>query len=307
MRNEPATHSRRTALVTLFAGGVAIGFAPILVHLCLNEIGPSTVAGFRLLFALPWLWLWMKYDLRQRPAQYFPRTLRDHLELSAGGLLFVADLAVWHWSLKYTSVTNSTLLTNGAPIFVVFGAWLLFGERITTSFIIGLVCALAGAVVLMSADLELSRQYFWGDILAIVGAFFYGAYQLMLKRLRQRFSTPVIMSWTGLTACPGFFLVGALSMEHQLPHSAKVWALLVALALICHLGGQTLIAYSFGHLPASFSSLSLLLQPVVASFLAWLLLSERLGWRQLAGGLLVLAGIALASRVLKSTNTESRA
>ena len=62
------------------------------------------------------------------------------------------------------------------------------------------------------------------------------------------------------------------------------------------MGGQSLIAYAFAHLPASFSSLGLLLQPAVAAFLAWGILAEPLGLLQCFGGTVVLCGIAIAGR-----------
>ncbi len=72
------------------------------------------------------------------------------------------------------------------------------------------------------------------------------------------------------------------------------WLILAALALLSHAGGQGLITFSLAHLPAAFSSLSLLLQPVTAALLAWLILDETLrGWQSL-GGLMVLGAIMLA-------------
>ncbi len=50
------------------------------------------------------------------------------------------------------------------------------------------------------------------------------------------------------------------------------------------------------HLPAGFSALTLLIQPVGAAIFAWVLFAEALGPLQLAGGLVVLAGIWLARR-----------
>jgi drug/metabolite transporter (DMT)-like permease len=49
-------------------------------------------------------------------------------------------------------------------------------------------------------------------------------------------------------------------------------------------------------LPAAFSSVTLLVQPVVTTIAGWALLGERLGLRQLLGGLVVMAGIVLAQR-----------
>jgi drug/metabolite transporter (DMT)-like permease len=72
--------------------------------------------------------------------------------------------------------------------------------------------------------------------------------------------------------------------------------MLVGLALISHAAGQGLIAYALAHLPAAFSSVSLLFQPVMAALFAWLLLGEGMVPLQLLGGLIVLAGIYLARR-----------
>jgi drug/metabolite transporter (DMT)-like permease len=47
------------------------------------------------------------------------------------------------------------------------------------------------------------------------------------------------------------------------------------------------------HLPASFSSATLLVQPVAAAGFAWVLLGERFGLQQAIGGLIVLGGILL--------------
>ena len=68
------------------------------------------------------------------------------------------------------------------------------------------------------------------------------------------------------------------------------------MALVVHVLGQSLIAYGFAHLPASFSSVSLLMQPVLAAVYAWLLLNEPMGLNQIAGGAIVLFGIYLAKR-----------
>ena len=68
------------------------------------------------------------------------------------------------------------------------------------------------------------------------------------------------------------------------------------LAWISHCAGQGLIAYSLAHLPAAFSSVSLLFQPVMAAVFAWILLAEPLVPLQIVGGVIVLFGIYLARR-----------
>jgi drug/metabolite transporter (DMT)-like permease len=46
-------------------------------------------------------------------------------------------------------------------------------------------------------------------------------------------------------------------------------------------------------LPATFSSVGLLAQPVIAAVLAWGLLAETLGWIEIAGAIVVLVGIRI--------------
>lgn len=71
---------------------------------------------------------------------------------------------------------------------------------------------------------------------------------------------------------------------------------LVVFVLLCQVIGSGLIAYALAHLPATFSSLTLLLQPVFSALTAWVILGERLGVIELAGGSLVLIGVYLARR-----------
>jgi len=92
------------------------------------------------------------------------------------------------------------------------------------------------------------------------------------------------------------FPVALVSGEQMLPVTTQGWATLAGLALVSHAAGQGLIAYALAHLPAAFSSVSLLFQPVMAAAFAWLLLSEGLAPLQVAGGVVVLAGIYLARR-----------
>lgn len=310
----PAAQAR-LAFLALIGGATGIGFAPVLVRI--SETGPTATAFHRLLFALPFIWLWATWDRRRNPTVRQPASRRDFLLLGAGGLLFTADLSIWHWSLQYTTVTNSTLLTNLAPIFVTIGARLLFGDRIKLSFVIGMLLAIAGAILLvrhsvltgddaMATGLFNSRHLL-GDMLSILAAVFYAGYLLAVKHLRKTFSTPTIMAWSGLASCAGFGTVAWLSGDVMAATTSKGWLVLLALALISHAGGQTLIAYGFGHLPASFSAVSLLWQPVVAAFVAWLVLDEKLTWTQGVGALIVLAGIAAASGAIRfSQRTTDR-
>ncbi len=142
--------STRIALSALFGGAVGIGFAPICVRL--SELGPSATAFWRLALSLPPLWVWLAIEGQATVAPRRPSCVTDYRRLAVAGLFFAADLAVWHWSITFTSVANATLLANATPIFVTLAAWLWFGQRFTRTFILGMAAAMAGATILAGAS-----------------------------------------------------------------------------------------------------------------------------------------------------------
>lgn len=289
-----ATSSVSIALIALFSGAIAIAFAPIFVRL--SSVGPTATAFWRLALALPALWMWLL--LEQQRGSPGPRALvgNDYLRLSVAGLFFAGDLAVWHKSIHFTSVANSTLLANFAPVFVALGSWLLFAQRATSAFFLGMGVAIAGTTLMVGASFQVSARHFLGDALGLVTALFYAGYILTVKQLREKFSSATIMAIGGTVTAGALLLVACAAGESLLPDTSEGWKPLVGLALISQVAGQSLIAYALAHLPAAFSSVGLLLQPVMATIFAWLLLGEAIGFLPILGGSLVLVGIVLARR-----------
>ncbi len=284
------TPTSRLAFPALLLGAAAIAFAPIFVRLA--DVGPSAVGFWRVALALPLLWLMTARSEARGSAK--PQNLSDYGLLLLTGLFFAADLAMWHWSIQFTTVANSTLLVNFAPIFVAAGGWLFFGERFTRTFLAGLMAALVGAFILMGDSFSLSAERLFGDSLAIGTAFFYGSYILLVGRARRRFSTGTVMLWSGVVSALVLLPVALLTEAVVLPASLYGWAVVAGLALFSHAGGQSLIAYALATLPAAFGAVSLLLQPALAAVLAWILFNEAMGVMQALGAVIILAGIVLA-------------
>ena len=86
------------------------------------------------------------------------RTRRPTGLLALAGFFFAVDLVSWHWSIKYTTVANATLLANFAPLWVTLWAGRLFGERITLRFFVALGLAFVGAAVLMGASFQIGTR-----------------------------------------------------------------------------------------------------------------------------------------------------
>lgn len=293
-----AMRSSRLALLALFLGGVVLASTGIFIKL--SEIGPTATGFQRHFLSAPILWLWLRMERRHAAvhAEGFraPSGMADYLGLTLAAALFGINTAAWCWCMKFTSVANGSLIANTSPIFVALAAWLIFGERFTRGFLAGMALALLGVAALMGRSVSLGGEHLLGDLLAVVASILWAGYMLTVQRLRRRFSTATIMTWTAVVSA-ALLLVGALAAgETLIPRTLSGWADILGLALVAHAGGQSLVAYALAVLPASFSAVGLLIQPVYAALGAWATLGEALGPVQAIGGAIVLAGIAVARR-----------
>ncbi len=164
-------------------------------------------------------------------------------------------------------------------------------------FLLGLTLSLAGVTMLMGISFRLSSARLLGDGLGVFTAFWYAGYQLSMNRLRRQYSTITLMAWNCLVAAGVLWLAAVLAGESFTWGPEHFWrglAPLLTLSLVCHSCGQGLIVYGLQKLPASFSSVSLLVQPMVATAAAWVWLGEALSAWQVMGAGVVLCGIYLA-------------
>ena len=274
------------ALAALIFGAVLIGLAPIFVRL--SDVGPVAAAFWRCFLAWPVLALALRREAK--PAAAVQASSAYPLLVGAG-LFFASDLALWHYAIGYTTVGNATLLANMAPLFVAPAAWLLWRERTTRLFLLGLAVAVLGTVILIGDGANLDRTHLTGDALAVAAAAFYAGYLLTVARLRQTYSALRIMSWSSGTVAAVLLPIAMLTGETILPSSVNGWLVLAGLALLSHALGQGLIAQSLATLPTAFSAAGLFVQPLAAAVFAWLILHEHFGWQQAMGGAVILAGI----------------
>ena len=274
-------------LTALLLGAVGIAWAPILVRFAAADgVGLSAAAFWRLAISVPIAWLWASRDARVG-------SVRERLQLCLPGLFFAGDLAIWHWSIHYTSVANATLLANFQPVLVTLGGWLIFRRRFRGIFLVGMVLALLGAVLLVGAS---SGGHLKGDLLGLLTAVFYASYFLSVGWLRERFATSTIMAHTVTCAAIILAPIAVLSGEPLLGYSMAGWLDVIGLAVVSQILGQGLVIYALAHLPAHFSAVTLLLQPAMAAGLAWWLFKETPAPQQAVGGAIMLAGIVLARK-----------
>jgi len=277
------------AFMALVLGAMAMGISPIFVRFA--EVGPFTSAFWRVGLALPALWLWAALEPKPEGPQ---PDASARLSVLLAGLFFAGDLSFWHLAIMNTSVANATFLATLAPVWVVLGSNLFLGERVDAKVFGGLALCLLGAAALIGDTWSVKPGQLDGDFYGVATSFFFGAYFLAVRRARRHYGTGRLLFLSTLVTAI-VLLIEAIAIEDMMwPLSLLGVGALVAMALVSHAGGQGLLAFALGHLPAAFSSLVIFLEAVAAACFAWLILGEAVGLIQLIGAVAIFAGITLA-------------
>lgn len=208
-----------------------------------------------------------------------------------GGLCFAADVGLWATGILLSGATMPTLLGNTAPLWVGLGSWLFFRRRPTGGFWLGVALALSGATLVLGIDLQRATVVGLGTALGLLGAVFYGAYQLVTERGRREVEA-VAYLWVSTWASA--LALGLLAVAQGAPlwgYPPRTWAAFAAMGLLVQGAAWWLINEAQGHLPAAVVSPTLLLQPVFTAVVAGIWLGERFTPLHLLGGALVLSGV----------------
>ena len=207
---------------------------------------------------------------------------------------FSGTLITWAWSLTQTSVANSNLLHNVTPLFTTLMGWLFLSQCFEGKFLIGMVIAISGSIIIGLGDLQVASDNFTGDSLAMLSAVFSAANLLTVEKLRAKFSATTILLWCSLFGALLTFPIVVLTEDVLFPYSWAGWLAIIAQALICQVLGQSLQAYNLKGFSSGFVAVFLLLDPVITAILAWIIFSEELSPLNWLAFSVVLAGIYIA-------------
>ena len=285
------------ASIALCTALLGIATASILIEIASTELQSNAITCDRLLIAAIAFSTWNVFQTFNKDcgstvsSSY---TLRAIFLLLIAGISFAVSLSLWAWSLTQTSIANSTLLNNMMPIFTTLGGWLIFRQKFSPRFLIGMAVAILGAVAIGIEDLQAADSNLMGDGAALIAAMFSGISILTIEQLRVQFSTAIVMQWTSLAG--GLFLLPLvlLGSGQLLPTSNTGWLTIISLGLISQAVGQGLLTYSLAKFPSSFVAVSMLAIPVIAAVLAMLIFSEQLSLSNWLAFAVVLSGIYLA-------------
>jgi drug/metabolite transporter (DMT)-like permease len=286
-----STLARRPGL-TVLVGAFAIAFSGILFRL--SHVSPTTGAFYRCVWALPPLWLTMRWEERR----WGRRPWRARGWAWVSGAFFAADLILWHNAIEHVGAGLATVLANTQVVLVGVLAWLLFRERPHAMSIVSIPIVSVG-VVLISGALEqgaYGNNPPLGAAFGVTSGLAYTAFLLALRHGQREIVGPAGPLFDAtLAATIACGVTGAAVGDLDLTPSWAAQGWLILLALTSQVVGWLLITISLPRLPAVVTSISLALQPVCSVLLAAAILGESPSALQLVGAAVILSGLAIAS------------
>jgi len=223
-----------------------------------------------------------------------------------GGILFGLDLTFWTTGVVMSGAAIPTLMANTAPLWVGLGAWLIFRETLPVNFWIGLLIALVGAAVILGQDFSRSANFGIGGIYGLLAGVFYGAYYLVSQRARTQVRT-LPYFWITTTSSAIFLLIINLILGHSFfAYDRGTYLNFLGIGVFVQVIGWLAINYAQGNLPAPLIAATLLAQPVLTAFMAWIFLGEIFTIWQVLGGIAIISGIYIVHRSRISRALSSR-
>jgi len=206
-------------------------------------------------------------------------------------------------ALELTSASQAGLITAMLPLMVALGATLFLQERISRQTLIGFAIAISGACWLSLAGEKSASapNPLLGNFLEFLAMVAASGYTLALKHLSRRYSAlflTAVQSWVGAL----FFSLFLLHPNISLP---QAWYPAPALAVIylgsfVTLGAYLCYNYGVSQVPASQASSFVNLIPVFTVVLGFLILGERFAPAQFIASALVLVGVFISQRQVRS-------
>ena len=276
--------------IILILGALGIAFSPIFVRL--SDVDPIMTAFYRIFFSLPFFLFFSSFRIIEKIK--FPKVKNYYLVFFFSGLFFALDLICWHWSIKLTTVSKATFLSNLAPVVVILFSYFFLKEKFTKFFYIAAGFSLGGMTLLLGESFQFNKNQFLGDLLGVLTAVWYGSYIITISQLRKKFNTTSIMLISGIVTSMILIIISLIFEQQLIPQTINSIIVLFLLAFICQFLGQASITYALAYLSASLSSLTLLIQPIAATILGYLFFQEKLNLIQFFGCILILIGIYIA-------------
>ncbi len=285
-------------------------FLLILINISFGLVGlvvrRATDAGADIFLASASSWLLASaciyvFARRKEPLLSHLTTKRVKLSLVLQGVFFGLTNIFFFSALVNTTIASAEFIHKLMPIWVMLGSVVLLKEKLTPVKLSSLLLAIAGLYALVGFEQDIANIG-TGELHALIASLFFAAMIINARRLKDvsHYASSFVQLFVGA------MLVLPIAL-YQLPYEIiDMRQLLFAigfLGIFLTAIPQAMLLFAFRYSDASSGSLFMLLQPVSATIIAWLVLGEQLSALQVGGAGMIALGVAsLLLFENKSTN-----
>lgn len=272
------------------------GFQPSCIKWLMEQWSPVTVSAVRYFCFGVIIIFWCYYKTGKAA---IPRA--QHLPwLLLMGFSGVCVNNVFQFTgLKYTTITNCTLISSTTPCIMAMASFVVLKERLRLKSWVGIIISLVGALVIVSRgswEVFSHLAFNYGDILAFGSQVAWVVYSLASLRVIPTFSPVATTGWAGFLG--SFMTMGYGLMTNQFNVTALTPFSFGSLLYTIFLGGIfSMVSWNLSvkEVGASVAAIFLNIMPIVGMFAGWLLFNEVIGPAQLGGAAAIFFGVYLVT------------
>lgn len=277
-----------------FALGAIWSSSFMWIKIAIQEVGPSTLVAFRVLFGLIF---GVAVITLQRV--HWPRSFKTWLPLLVIGITNLAiPFFLISWGEQYIDSAVAAILDATVPLFtIVIAHFLLQDDKITRSKVVGLAIGFVGVLVLMSNSIGDSTGSLLGQASVILASVFYAGSSVLIRRTTE--DVPDVVRSTGpLVSATAVMWLSAVLTESPvvLPRIGLTWVALLFLGVVGSGFAFTLCYYLIHQIGPTRTSMVAYLFPLGGVVLGVVFLREPLTWQLVTGAALIVGSLAVANR-----------
>src|SRR5262245_55319206 len=268
------------------------GFSGVVTKFLLRrQMSPDELLVFRTLLAAIILLIWLGISSPQ-----LLRIRRTDLPYFAllGGIGLVLNQGSYYLALSRVSVGYALLIQYLAPVFLMIYGVVSKTERTTGGKVIAASLSVGGSILMvLGQEGGIARISLSGTLFSLGSALGFAFYTGYGKKGIGRYDLRTMMTYAFLMAGLTWIVIRPLWTLPWSSYDLTAWGFFIYLATVATVLPFGLFLVSLRYLEPSRSSLTSMLEPVVAALFAWLWLGETLAPWQIVGGAGVLSGIML--------------